>query len=75
MKYLVGLDTDGHFVLSCLYDRNGCIQLLKKLSDGDMLGLKTNASDDELILMLAIEFEQYVIDNFVCRGLLEIVKI
>jgi hypothetical protein len=81
MKVAVGLDEDGHFMLSNIENRKDTINLLKKISDGDLW--ENDAEDNlencdlkesDLYECPLGRFEQFVY-QFQCRGRIEIKEI
>ena len=80
MKTVVAMDSDGHFMVANLENREGVLALIKNIFDGDYL---TNMLDnDELEIPIKDDLGDYCcqkwpefVEQFVQRSILEIVTV
>jgi hypothetical protein len=78
MKVVVALNSDGHYMVELIENREGVIELLHNISDGDYFidvvkdyGIKFKANINEY----SDESWESILYTFVQRGIMEIIKI
>lgn len=74
MKFVIGVDDDGHFIIEALYEREKVLKLIQGLQDGDLFA--NSEFHDQNIFINDFTKDEYMnfVYSFVQRGLMEIVN-